>query len=86
MANRRLVHSARDIPQNIIRSMSRAVNKSGMRAARFIRELRMELVVALVTLGALAGTTLRVIHEGNTGSMSASHLSGDCLEDWPPHA
>ena len=86
MANRRLVHSARDIPQNIIRSMSRAVNKSGMRAARFIRELRLELVVGLVTVGALAGTTLRAIHQGNTGATPASHLSGECLEDWPPHA
>ena len=86
MANRRLVHSARDIPQNIIRGMSRAVNKSGIRGARFIREIRMELVVGLVTLGALAGTTLRAIHESSAGALPASHLSGDCLEDWPPHA
>jgi hypothetical protein len=70
--------------------MSNAVKEGAVGARveqrRFIRELRIELLIGLITLGALAGTTLRVLHDSSAQSPSTSHLSGDCLEDWPPHA
>jgi len=70
--------------------MSNAVRQDAVGARtqrkRFIRELGLELVVGLVTLGALAGTTLRAFHHIGSQQNAPSNAPCDCFEDWPPHA
>lgn len=51
-----------------------------------IRTLRMQLIVGLITLGAVAGTALGALHESGSRSAARSHLMGKCFEGWPPSA
>ena len=53
---------------------------------RFMRELGVELVVGLITLGALAGTTLGAFHHVGAQPRAPSSGPCDCFDDWPPHA